>query len=512
MQKSRVNNVIKNFAFGAGTQVVSTIISFISRTVFIYVLGASYLGISSLYTSILVVLSLAELGVGNVVIYSLYKPVAEENRYKISQLVQFYKKIYLSIATFVFVVGLAIVPFLQNILKLDEHIPNLTLFYILYLLNSVISYLFVYKTSVLRADQKQYVISLYTTLFQLLTCVFQIIVLLIFKSFIFYLVIQILFTFFTNYSISKYVDKLYPYIKNRVNTLSKMEKKKIFSDTKSMMSYKVGGVLLNSTDNMFISAFVSTVTVGLYNNYLMLAGVLNKLINITYESLYASVGNLNASTDRHKQLEIFNVMVLAFLWIGCFTTVGFYSLASEIIAVWIGSQYLINNLALLALSLNFYLPIVLYPIWMFRNTTGIFKETANILLYAALINLILSYILGNQLGLWGILIATSISRLITSFWFEPVILYKKLFKGTSRKYFVKIITNIVVIVLAIACVELSSVITPDNIIIRIIVKSAICLVIPNLLMLILYRKSEEFLYLKKLVINKIKVKFRNQGI
>ena len=452
---SRVNKVIKNFVYGAGAQVLLTLFPFVNRTIFIYTLGVDYLGISGLFSSILSVLSMAELGIGNIVIYSLYKPVAEGNKERIRGLIGFYKKIYYIIAFVIMSVGLALVPFLSYLINLPEQMEHLVLYYILYLVNSSASYLCVFKISIIRADQKEYLVSVYTTVGTMLMYVVQMACLLFLKNYTMYLIIQIIFTFGTNYLLSAKAEKDYPYIRKCRDTIDLNEKKQIMTDTFAMMKYKVGGVLLNSTDNMFISKLIGTRTVGFYNNYLTLEKTLNQIINVIYNSVYTSVGNINAIEKEEKKKNTFDLLVYIFVWIATFATVGFISAVDDLVAVWIGSDYCLERAAVIALSINFYLPIVLYPVWMYRNTTGLFNETKNILLYASLLNVFFSYVFGRKWGLAGILIATSVSRCLTSFWYEPYVLYKKIFpNNTFSEYFIMIAKSVIIVFVSCAAIKM----------------------------------------------------------
>lgn len=495
--ESRTYNSIINFIYGCGTQIVISLLTFISRLVFIRVLGMEYQGINGLFTSILTMLSLAELGFGNIVVFSLYKPLVEDDTSKIVALVRFYRKVYYVIAAAVAVMGLAIIPFLDYIVKLEQPVEHLVLYYILFLANSVVSYLYVYKTTLIRADQKQYIISRYTMLTQIAMTGIQIVILLIFNNYIVYLCVQILCTFTTNYVLSLKADKLYPYISlsNKGGTLDVWEKKKIFKDVGAMFSYRVGGVLLNSTDNMFISAMVSTLDVGVYSNYLLIISFVNRFINVIYEALYSSVGNLNASGDSKQQIKIFNVLVLMFSWIGSFCFVCLFILMNPFLGIFFGEDILFSNTMVFIICVNFYLPIILYPVWMYRNTTGLFQETKNVLLYAAGLNLILSYIGGKLYGIVGIVAATSIARLSTSFWFEPYVLYKKGFHKKVRAYFLEELKYSICIFGSIFLISRCSILINIEGLGGFIVKTILCLVIPNAILFSVSYKRDEFKYL-----------------
>lgn len=500
--QSRIKNSFRNLTYGVFFQLITTILSFINRTVFINTLGVEYLGINGLFSNILSVISLAELGLQNIVVYSLYKPLSNNDKHKVAALINFYKRIYHYIALFMAITGIMLIPFLHILVKTDVNIEGLKIYYLLFLANSVVSYMFIYKSSIINADQKQYLISKYNIVFKLLLSILQICILIVLKNYILYLLIQVIFTFLNNIYISKKANEHYPYIKEKY-VLIKSEKEKIFKDVKSMFSYKLGGVLLNSTDNIFISALKGTKLVGYYSNYLMIISVINMFINMIYDSIYNSIGNFNANANYKRKKEIFDVTLLLYMWIGGLCFIGLYLLLNDVITIWLGSEFLIDKNTIGIIVLNFYLPIILYPIWSFRNTTGLFKETKYILTFTAIINLILSYILGNKYGLIGILLSTSIARLLTSFWYEPYILYKKVFKSCGSQYFIKQIVNLFIVIFNIYICSLVFNIFKGINITNLLLKTLIVIIISNINFYIIYRNTKEFKYIFKNIILKI---------
>lgn len=496
MLENRSNKSTKNLLYGIIAQLVQSVFPFIARTVFIYTLGQSYLGISSLFTSILTVLSLAELGLGNTVIYTLYKPVAERDHEKIIALINFYKVVYSCVAITVIFIGIGLIPFLKYLINLPDGIEHLYLYYILYVLNSALSYLFVYKTAVIDADQKRYIISKYTTISMVLLYITQIVSLLLFHSFLFYLLIQISFSVGQNMILSSKADKLYQLNEKGVTKLTNDEKKKIFADTKAMLLYKLGGTFLNSTDSVYISALVSTITVGLYANYTILENFLNKFINLIYDALIASIGNLNATESMEKKKFIFDILTVLFIWIGTIGCIGYFTTVNHIISIWLGESFCIDGFSVGALTLRFYLPIVLYPIWMYRNTTGVFRDTQGILIYAGVLNLILSYILGIKFGLAGILFATSLSRMLTSFWYEPKILYKKVFLNYNvKEYFKKVFFSFLIILSTIFLIKRIELMYSTNIFKCLTIEIFTSIMIPSFVFWIKYYRTNEMNYL-----------------
>lgn len=486
MRNNRKEKVGKNLFYGFSSQLVLTIIPFISRTVFLKTLGAEYLGIGSLFNSILTVLSLAELGIGNVVVYSLYKPIAEDDRDRISSLVNFYKKVYRLIIFVILIFGLLIFPFLGYIVNLPSSFNNAKYYFLLLLLNTVFSYVNIYKISVIRAYQNQYVISIYTTIGTIAMNLLQIVFLFLTKNYAIYLFIQMVSTLGINYFLSRKAEKDYGFIKNKSNEINKIEQKEIFKNTLSMMKYKIGGVLLNSTDNIYISMFVGTITVGYFNNYIALQSVLNKIVLMIQEAFTPTVGNINAKESYEYKYETFKYLSYLFFYIATVFSVGFYLVASEIIYFWLGVEYILSDFSILALTINFYLPTVLQPVWIFRNTNGLFNRTKNVLLYAAILNIFLSYFLGKYFGLSGIIVATSISRLLTSFWYEPYFLYKDYFiKDRVVDYFINIFKTISIIVFSCTLIQIFCNLFINRLII-LILKSILSVMIPSITFFFFY--------------------------
>ena len=499
---SRLTNTLRNFRFGLAAQLVVTLLGFLSRTVFMRVLGEEYLGINGLYTSILDVLSLTELGLADVVIFSLYKPLAEDDTEKLTALMGYYKVIYRIIALTVGVIGVALVPVLGVLIKTEIDRFHLVLYYLMFLTNSVCSYLLVYKSSIIQADQKRYLISKYTMAFKLLTTAVQIFVLLVLRSFTVYLTIQITMTIANNLYVSRQADKLYPFLKNKA-ALPKEEKKAIFRDVRHMFSYKAGGQLLNGTDNLYISSLISTATVGRYDNYTMIQTmVVTAFTNTLNQAVLGSIGNLNATGTREQKKQIFDVYSLVFSWITTFCTLSLLVLYNPFIRIWAGESWLLPGSTVAVICLNFFLPNVLTPVWSYRNTTGLFRETKNILLYAAAINLVLSYFFGVRWGLTGILAATSVSRLLTSFWFEPYLLHKRIFGCSSAPYFLRQGLYLAVVAVSFALIQGTAGALRLGLWGDFLLKGILCVIVPNGLLLLLSGRTEAFGYLKGKLLEK----------
>lgn len=444
--ESRKLNSIRNIIFGYGNQILTLLLSFIGRTVFIKVLGEDYLGINGLFSDVLVMLSMADLGFGTAMVYSFYKPIAEHDEKRIAALIHFYRKIYNFIAVVVAVVGVMLVPFLKYLVNLDQGIPHLKIYYLFFLANTVISYLFVYKTSIINASQKNYLISQYQAIVNVVKTIVQIVVLLAFHNYFIYLFITIVATMANNLIASHKADQLYPEIRNSHEKLDAESKKSIFENMKSIFLYKVSGVLLNGTDNTLISIIAGTVWVGIYSNYNMIITAVNNFVITLFSSVTASIGNVIVTEKSEKRYEVFKVMQTISLMIAASTVVIMYSLINDLIYVWLGDKFVLSNQILIAIMCNFYLGNILRPIWSYREATGLYMQTKYIMLIAAGINIVLSIALGNYFGMSGILFASVLARLSTYFWYEPKLLFKNYFEENVRGFYFSIVKNIVLVV------------------------------------------------------------------
>ncbi|MEN6414608.1 MAG: hypothetical protein ABFC84_17860 [Veillonellales bacterium] len=492
---TRTINSVRNIIVSLSYQLILLFLSFMSRTIFIKTLGAEYLGINGLYSNILSVLSLADLGIGSAIIYCIYKPLAENDIAKISALMNFYKRIYRYIAIAVGVIGIALVPFLDILVKTDTPIQNLELYYVLFLSNTIMSYLFIYKSAIIIADQKLYLIKIYSFAFEIIRFIFQIVILVTTHNYMLYLIVQLLCTFLNNLFIAYKSNKLYPYIKNAARRLNKAERGNIIENIKSMFLYRIGGVILNSTDNIFISSMIGTVWVGIYSNYFLIVGAVQGFTEIVYSSISASVGNLNVSEDMKIKEKLFRVIDFSTFWLYGFCSICFFVLLDDFITLWLGKEFCLGLPIVVAILLNFYIPGMLRSTALFRDTTGLFKQTKYVFLITAVINLGLSFFLGLHFGLAGILYATAISRMLTNVWFEPMMLYKKYFQKSSQKYFSKQVLYFALLCIICGLISFIASFFNDGSVAAFIKKMILCLLIPNVIFAILFYRTDECKYL-----------------
>lgn len=501
----RTKKSIKNIGFALGGQLLNSLITFISRTIFIYILGSDYLGINGLFTNILSILSLAELGVGSAIIYSMYKPLANNDEYRISALMNLYSKAYKIIGAIVAIIGITITPFLDYIINDKPNIDNITFIYLLFLLDSVLSYYFAYKRSIIIADQKNYLSTINQQIFNIIKFLGQVTVLLISKNYILYLGVQILSNFLSNIFISIKADSLYPYLKlNKKAELDKEEKALIFRNVRAMMSHKVGGVVVNSTDNILISSFIGVYWVGIYSNYVMITGMINSVLYQIFTALTASVGHLNVTESKEKSKEIFYITFFLNFWIYSFCSICLWILFNPFITLWVGEKFTLSLNIVFIIILNFFIVGMRQTTIMYNTTLGLFWNDRFKPWFEAGINLVASLFFMRILGIAGVFIGTFISTITTSFWVDPYILYKYSFNSGLKNYFKKyFIYFIVTLFSGSITTYIAANINNNNNIVAFIYKLIICLIVPNLINLIIFYRTYEFKYILLKIIKPI---------
>ena len=435
-EKTRSQNAKRNIVYGYIAQIGVFILSFVGRKIFLLYLSADYLGINGLYTNILTVLSLAEIGIDSAFVFSLYKPVAERNYDLVNSLLKFFKKIYYAIAAGLFVVGMAVIPFLKYLIDSDISQADLIFYYVVFLLNMVITYFVAHKIALFAAFQEQRFQRLFMLLSNFLLQIVQIIVLIIFGDYRFYVLSSTLISVIYNIVISIAAKRIYPEVFKARNDVL-INKNDIFKRIRATFLYKLGAVLINSTDNILISALVGISVVGLYSNYFSVISTFTTMISIINASLITGIGNMAVKENEEKQKELFDMMILIYHLIAALGLIGFSLLFNDLITVWLGAEYLLGTDTVYIIAFNFYLTYAIAPIWIFREANGLFDEVKYILLIRAAINIVLSIILGKIFGIFGILLATTISLILTNLWYEPKVLSKKSLHGITKSYWRK---------------------------------------------------------------------------
>ena len=496
----RIQKAEKNIIFGYISNLVILLINFVQRTVFIYVLGKTLSGVNGVYTDVLSVLSLTELGIGTALNYSLYKPVAERNIEKIKSYMRFYKKAYLTIAGVIAVLGIAISPFLKYILKNPGNlsIEELTLYYYLFLFNTVISYFVTYKYSLVNAEQKNYIQTNINTVTKIVTAAVQIGVLLLFRNFLFYLAAQSVGELFQKIFGSAYLNRLYPYLLDKdVKPLTAQETQVVATKTKALICHKIGDVARLQTDKIIISSFVNVDTAAVVDNYVYIITYVGNFVNIIFDSVISGFGNVVATESKERQYLLFKVYRFFACWLFGFGAVGFFHLLTPFIGgVWLRNEgWTLPQITVALLVMDFYLKGGRTVLLNFKIASGIFEQDRYLPLVQGALNLVISVVLVMKIGVTGVYVGTLVSGILANL-IRPGIIYRVSFDRKPGAYFRDSLKYIAVILaVGVVITPVKRLLMSEVSILSFALMVIVITLIYNLAFLAMFCRTEEFAYL-----------------
>lgn len=501
-KESRIKNSLVNSITGFLGKSFNCLLGLVSRTVFIHVLSTEYLGVNGLFENILYILNFAELGFGNAIIYNMYKPVANNNKEKVKSLMNLYKKVYFVIGLIILGMGILLIPFLDIIITDAPNIKeSLVVIYLLYLMQTLSTYFYGYKKSILTAYQKDYITNIINFVFLVLKSIFQIVFLIVTKEYLLYLLICIVSNILSNIIISIKVDKMFPYLKDKkYKKVSKKEKTEIKNNVKNLVVYKVGDVVSNGTDNILISMFTGITSVGLFYNYNNLFHQADGIIWDMLNGLTGSIANVNVKESKAKKESILLQTLFVSSYAYGFLCICLGILINPFITLWLGKKYLLSMNIILVYLIIIYLDGFSFITHVYRNTEGLFKYGKFLPLISASINIILSIILGQRIGMIGIFLATIISKLLTTIWYMPYLIYKKCYDKKPFIFYLKYLYYTLSIILTYFISNYLISFIPIKGIFGFIVKAITTVIISNIFLLILFFKTKEF----QEVLNKVK--------
>lgn len=500
---ARTQNTIRNVLAAMMGQLGGVLVNLLARVFFLHYLNQTYLGLNGLFTNVLTMLSLVELGVGPAMAYSLYKPLADGDTERIKSHMAFYKKAYVTIGLVIAALGLAFLPFYTVFMDEVPDIPHLNIIYLLFVANTVVSYFYSYKRSLIVCDQKKYIETAVHYGAYFILNVVQIIFLAITKSYVLFLVLQVISTWAENFLLARKADKLYPFLKDKdVKPMAKEDSQVIFRNVAAMSMHKIGAVVVNSTDNILISKLIGLATAGLYANYYTIIHPLQTITNQIFESIVASVGNLSATVkggDVGRLKETFNDVFFLAFWIFTFCAACLYNLLPPFIEfLWLRNKgWLLDNGTLIVLVINFYLYGMRRPVLTFRDASGAFWNDRFKPIFESIINLLASIVLAHRFGLMGIFLGTLVSTVTTSLWVEPLVLYRNVFFMPLRDYFLRFAgyTAVGVVICAVTTWLCKLV---GYSLLSLIPRAVICVLVPNLLLILVFHRTKEFQYFGRL--------------
>ena len=498
MKSERKKSSFKNMITAVSSNVLTIIVGLVAQAVFIKILGSEYLGLNGLFSNVISMLGIVELGMGSAIIYNMYKPIAENDHEKIKSLMQFYKKSYRIITLIISIIGIMIIPFIKYIVDIESVTVdvNVYLVYILFLLETICSYILSYKRSMLYADQKEYITNIIHMGYTIIVNTMQLTFLYFTHDYYLYLIIKVIMRLVENIVISSYVNRRYSYLlDNNVTKLDSKTEKDIFQKIKALFFHKIGGFIVSGTDNIIISKYLGLVTVGLYSNYYMIINAVQTVINHIIQATRASVGNLLVTESKKKQFDIFNKIRFVNFWISCFSSICIFVIMDSFITIWIGYKFVLPTKVLLVLVINFFIVSSRSTYGAFKEAAGIFYEDRFVPIIESLLNIVFSVIFVKKFGLMGVFMGTVASGLVLWCYSYPKYVYKNLFGRSYYDYIKETIYYLIVFVLIAGfSYSLAILISFENVYLQFISNVLIALIVPNVIMLLLFSKDENFKY------------------
>lgn len=507
MGNSRLKNSTLNLATGLMGRALTIVLNFAVRTVFIHCLNEAYLSVNGLYSNILTVLSLAELGFGSAVVYHMYEPMATHNYQKVAGLLLYFKKIYFVVGVVIVALGLCVIPFMDVIIKDKPDVPLLTLYYVVFLLNSGLSYCFAaYKGTLFSADQRDYVKTNVQNVASIIQAVLQVLLLLLFRAYLVYLLVQLAGTVFVNACVAYLAGKKYPEVSKYKNEqLKDGEKQQLLKNTGALFLTKVGHVALNGTDNIIISAVVGVLWVGRLSNYTLICDSVTSVLCQITAAITGSLGNFFATEDKHAGYALFKKVEFLNFWLYGFSFIALVTLLDPFVQIWAGGRFVLGLPISIAIAINFFVAGYMNTLWVFRSTIGLFKQGKFRPILVAILNIVLSIFLGKLWGVFGVLFATFLSRAAISLWYDPLILHRYGFEASCKPFFARyfrrvlLLAAVLIAMLTIRHVVLSSATT----VLRFAVMTMVTAIVPNAIFWLAYRRCEEYAYFRSIVKDRV---------
>lgn len=503
---SRTKNSALSIMTGFAGQVLTIIINFVCRTVFIKTLGVEYLGINGLFSDILSMLSLAELGFDTAISFRLYKPIAEKNESRVRAYLQFFRKAYLIIGGVIFVCGLLLIPFLRFFIADYDSLSNLginvALVFALFLVQNVSTYLFfAYRSIVLKVDQKKYVLDVVAAGVLIVSGMAKITVLLIFKDFIAYILCATLFLILQNLIGAMVATKRYPtYFVKSNDRISKAERIDLYKDCGALFVYKINTVVMKATDNIVLSAFIGLAIVGKYSNYLLIYSAIRGVLHSLYQSVKASMGNLFVTEDVERKYFFFEVMnFISIVFYGT-AAVGIACVVNELIVLWIGPDYTIPQPFPIILGLELLLTGLKENLAQIRHVSGAFKQMWFRPVLGSVINVVFSILLVRYLGISGVILGTILAAVFANLLIDPSVIHKYSFseyKPVSYYYGKNLLFLLILVVVGFVVFFVCNNLQIGPPLLSLLIHFIICLVTIPAAFVVIFWGREECSYLRE---------------
>ncbi len=494
---NRTSNTIRNTSVALVCQVIRTVFSFICRVVFARCLARVYLGLDGVFANVIGILSLAELGIGSALEYELFQAVAKGDDGETAAMVKYYKKIFSFISIAISGIGVIAIPlanwYVGKYGNLEGVSESITLIYLLYLANTVISYLNLDKKAIICAYQDTYIDSIAKEAIVSVQNIVQFVLLICTRNIIVYLICQVLFTFIYNQTIRIIAIKRYPAINiSNPPEVSATKKRRMLENVKALFIVRLSIALVSATDNLIVTAFCGLEMTGVNSNYTVIMSCLNNFAYKIRESLTPSLGNLNAKENDEKKISILYELMFGSFWLYMLCTVGFNCLVQDVVLLCFGERYIIEYPVVVITGVNFFVLQMQVLPDMYKSTLGLFKYGRFVALTKGILNIIISILLGKVWGVFGILFATFISMVVTEVWYTPYIIFKKGLNRSPLGYYKKILLlwgeAVLIFTITYYICELFKL----PLILDMCARFAVCMIVPNVIVYIFHHRTEAY--------------------
>jgi O-antigen/teichoic acid export membrane protein len=506
---NRTENFKRNVFYGMLNRIISILFPFIIRTMIIIYLGEEYLGINSLFTSILQVLNLAELGFSAAIVVFMYKPIAENDTLKVNALLNLYRKMYRIIGITILVTGICVTPFLKYLISgtYPDDI-NIYVLFLLYLLNTAISYLlFSYKKSILHAHQRMDLTEKVGGSVRLFISIVQIALLYFTKNITVYVITNVICTLLDNIICSFIVNKKFSEYKGE-GKLDKETRKEIFQNVRALTIHKVGNTVSISLDTVVISAFLGLTTVAIYGNYYYIISAITVFLTLIYGSITASVGNSIVIESKDKNYQDFTKFFFLNTWLIGWCAICLLCLLQPFMIIWMGKPLTFEIHIIILLVLQFYITLIRKVVLTYKDAAGIWRADKYKPLVGCIANLILNLYLVRMIGIEGVIISTIISYFFIELPWETHVLFKEYFQRKELQYYFQMAKTtlsffVISLLTFITCAQL-----PMNGVGWFILKIIICIFLPNFLFVIIYRRTNQYAQASLILYRLFNLRFR----
>ncbi len=498
LQKSK--NATRNIMYGMVLKIYQMFMPFVMRTVIIYYLGAEFLGLNSLFNSILQVLNLAELGVGSAMVFSMYKPIAENDKEKLCALLNLYRKYYRIIGTLILIIGIAIVPVLPKLIS--GSLPAEVDLYILYFLNlsaTVLTYwLFAYKNSLLQAYQRADVVSKVFIVTDTFKYILQIVSLIIFKDYYLYCIVLLVSQIMNNIMTAYAAKRRYPDLEPKGH-LAKDEQKIINGKIKDLFTTKLATTLLSSGDTLVISAMLGLIMLAMYQNYYYLISAVLGCFTIIHTAITAGIGNSLIVDTMEKVKKTFNMLFFGIIWLLTFCVGCFLSLMQPFMEMWVGKELMLKDTIVILLVIYFCVYELTQFFSVYKEAAGIWHQDRFRPLICSIINIILNLIFVQKWGVYGVVFATIISSGCVSLPWVIHNVFKYILEENPVAYLQKFLKYVLLGILINTLIGIITAKIHLPIIMDLGIKLIICISVINIVWIFFFRKTEEFIELKNMI-------------